>query len=96
MHTLVIIKRSYFSCTDPVQIDRFIRLIYTSAKQRESGEVPALERAGVIKDWLQNDNNDVKPELLSKEVRSIVAAADTYLAFSWLLKHDANRSWTLS
>ncbi|KAF8685518.1 Ndr family [Rhizoctonia solani] len=49
--------------------ERFIRLTYTSAWQRDAGEVPSLERAGVIEGWLKDESKDVVPELLSQEVR---------------------------
>ncbi|GAB1527950.1 hypothetical protein RhiTH_011139 [Rhizoctonia solani] len=48
--------------------ERFIRLIYTSARQRDAGEVPSLERAGAIEGWLKDESKDVVPELLSQEV----------------------------
>ncbi|CAE6454382.1 unnamed protein product [Rhizoctonia solani] len=48
-------------------IDRFISVIYTSAKQKELGEVPSLERTGVIEAWLKDQSKTVTPELLSKE-----------------------------
>ncbi|GAB1527786.1 hypothetical protein RhiTH_010974 [Rhizoctonia solani] len=47
--------------------ERFIRLTYTSARQRDAGEVPSLERAGVIEGWLKDESKDVVPELLSQE-----------------------------
>ncbi|KAH7336917.1 Alpha/Beta hydrolase protein [Rhizoctonia solani] len=47
--------------------DRFIRLMYTSAKQVAAGEVPSFEKAGVIEAWLNDETKDVTPELLSQE-----------------------------
>ncbi|CAE6463596.1 unnamed protein product [Rhizoctonia solani] len=53
-------------------LDRFMRLIYTSAKQVAAGEVPSLEKAGVIKTWINDKTKTVMPELLSQEELDIM------------------------
>ncbi|KAF8754927.1 Serine aminopeptidase, S33 [Rhizoctonia solani] len=48
-------------------VERFIQVMFTSAKQREEGEVPDLEKTGVIENWLKDQSQTVTSELLTKE-----------------------------
>ncbi|KAH7344731.1 Alpha/Beta hydrolase protein [Rhizoctonia solani] len=48
-------------------VDQFMMLIYASAKQGAAGQVPSLEKAGVIEAWLNEETKMVMPELLSQE-----------------------------
>ncbi|KAG8719923.1 hypothetical protein FRC08_001644 [Ceratobasidium sp. 394] len=56
------------------KVDKFIRLIYTSAKQVEAGEFPSWEKQGVIEAWLADDASSVDPALLTEnETDTIIA-----------------------
>ncbi|KAF8713270.1 Ndr family, partial [Rhizoctonia solani] len=48
-------------------VERFIQVMFTSAKQREEGKVPDLEKTGVIENWLKDQSQTVTSELLTKE-----------------------------
>ncbi|CAE6417805.1 unnamed protein product [Rhizoctonia solani] len=48
-------------------VERFIQVMFTSAKQREEGDVPDLEKTGVIENWLKDQSQTVTSELLTKE-----------------------------
>ncbi|KAF8674525.1 Cyclin-like protein [Rhizoctonia solani] len=52
-------------------VDRFVNLMYTSAKQVVTGECPSIEKTGVIEGWLKDETKSVTSELLSKEVRPV-------------------------
>lgn len=52
------------------QVEKFINLIYASARQYASGEAAPFEKAGVIEAWLKDETKSVTSELLSKEVRA--------------------------
>ncbi|QRV75957.1 alpha/beta hydrolase family protein [Ceratobasidium sp. AG-Ba] len=53
-------------------VEKFISLIYTSAKQVESGEVPSFEKKGVIEEWLKDDTKFIRPSLLSSEELNVI------------------------
>ncbi|CAE6420950.1 unnamed protein product, partial [Rhizoctonia solani] len=52
--------------------DRFVRLMYTSARQAAAGEVPSFEKAGAIETWLKDETKTVIPELLTQEELDIM------------------------
>lgn len=51
-----------------------MHLMYASAKQAASGEVPSLEKAGVFEAYLKDGTKSVTSELLSKEVHRLPAS----------------------
>lgn len=73
-------------------VERFINLIYSSAKQYASGEVPSWEKKGVIEGWLKDDSKSVTAELLSKEeFNTIVSQIKSGVGFSAMLNYYRNR-----
>ncbi|KAG9098803.1 hypothetical protein FS749_002910 [Ceratobasidium sp. UAMH 11750] len=70
------------------KVDKFIRLIYTSAKQVEAGEFPSWEKKGVIEAWLADDASSVDPALLTeKETDTIIAEIKAGVGFSAMLNY---------
>ncbi|KAG8791298.1 hypothetical protein FRC12_009623 [Ceratobasidium sp. 428] len=70
------------------KVDKFIRYIYSSAKQIESGEVLSWEKKGAIEAWLADDTKETNSALLTeKEVNTIVTEIKAGVGFSAMLNY---------
>ncbi|KAG8716736.1 hypothetical protein FRC09_015305 [Ceratobasidium sp. 395] len=70
------------------KVDKFIRYIYSSAKQIESGEVLSWEKKGAIEAWLADDTKATSSALLTeKEVNTIVTEIKAGVGFSAMLNY---------
>ncbi|CAE6381731.1 unnamed protein product [Rhizoctonia solani] len=73
-------------------VDRFMRLIYTSARQGAAGDVPSFEKTGVIEAWLKDETKTVMPELLSKEeLDTMVSEIKAGVGFGAMLNYYRTR-----
>ncbi|CAE6419337.1 unnamed protein product [Rhizoctonia solani] len=73
-------------------VDRFMRLVYASAKQGAAGEVPSFEKTGVIEAWLKDEANTVMPELLSQqEFDTMVSEIKAGVGFGAMLNYYRTR-----
>ncbi|CUA73981.1 hypothetical protein RSOLAG22IIIB_01502 [Rhizoctonia solani] len=73
-------------------VDRFMRLIYSSAKQVETGEVPSLQKAGVFEDWLNDKTKTVMPELLTREeLDAMISEIKAGVGFGAMLNYYRTR-----
>ncbi|CAE6395102.1 unnamed protein product [Rhizoctonia solani] len=73
-------------------VDRFMRLIYSSAKQLAAGEVPSFEKTGVLEDWLNDKTKTVMPELLSQEeLDTMVSEIKAGVGFGAMLNYYRTR-----
>ncbi|KAG8714411.1 hypothetical protein FRC08_011947 [Ceratobasidium sp. 394] len=69
-------------------VEKFISILYTSAKQVDSGEIPSFEKKGVIESWLRDDTKSVHPALLTKEeFATIVAQIKAGVGFAAMLNY---------
>ncbi|KAG9120457.1 hypothetical protein FRC07_004044 [Ceratobasidium sp. 392] len=75
-------------------VEKFISIIYTSAKQVESGEAPSFEKAGVIEGWLRDNTESVQPALLTKEeLNTIVNQIKAGTGFGAMLNYYRTRKF---
>ncbi|KAG8743128.1 Bifunctional epoxide hydrolase 2 [Ceratobasidium sp. 414] len=73
------------------QVEKFIKFIYTSAKQIQAGELPSWEKKGVIEAWLADDTKSVNPALLTeKETDTVIAEIKAGVGFSAMLNYYRN------
>ncbi|KAG9121436.1 hypothetical protein FRC07_002608 [Ceratobasidium sp. 392] len=69
-------------------VEKFIKYIYASAKQIESGEVSSWEKKGAIEAWLADDTKSVNSALLTdQEVNTMAAEIKEGAGFSPMLNY---------
>ncbi|QRW17232.1 alpha/beta hydrolase family protein [Rhizoctonia solani] len=72
--------------------ERFISLMYTSAKQAVTDEYPPFEKTGVIEAWLKDETKSVTSDLLSKEeLNTIVSEIKAGVGFGAMLNYYRTR-----
>ncbi|KAG8745347.1 hypothetical protein FRC10_008206 [Ceratobasidium sp. 414] len=75
-------------------LEKFIGIIYSSAKQVESGEVPSFEKKGLIESWLKDGTKHVHPALLTEEeFATIVAEIKAGVGFAAMLNYYRTRKF---
>ncbi|QRW22650.1 alpha/beta hydrolase family protein [Rhizoctonia solani] len=73
-------------------VDRFVNLMYTSAKQVVTGECPSIEKTGVIEGWLKDETKSVTSELLSKEeLNTMLSEIKAGVGFGAMLNYYRTR-----
>ncbi|CAE6449717.1 unnamed protein product, partial [Rhizoctonia solani] len=73
-------------------VDRLIRLMYTSARQTAAGEVPSFEKTGVIEAWLKDETKTVTPELLTQEeLNTMLSEIKAGVGFGAMLNYYRTR-----
>ncbi|QRV80125.1 alpha/beta hydrolase family protein [Ceratobasidium sp. AG-Ba] len=74
------------------KVEKFISILYASAKQIEQGQVPAFEKKGVIEEWLKDDSKSAHPALLTKEeFDTMVQQIKSGVGFSAMLNYYRNQ-----
>ncbi|QRV94621.1 alpha/beta hydrolase family protein [Ceratobasidium sp. AG-Ba] len=74
------------------QTEKFISIMYSSAKQAQDGQVPTFEKKGVLENWLKDNSKSVHPALLSKEELDImVRQIKSGVGFSAMLNYYRNQ-----
>lgn len=75
------------------QTEKFIGIMYGSAKQAQDGQVPTFEKKGVVENWLKDGRNSFHPALLSKEELDImVRQIKSGVGFSAMLNYYRNQT----
>ncbi|KAG9095795.1 hypothetical protein FS749_009751, partial [Ceratobasidium sp. UAMH 11750] len=73
-------------------LEKFMSIIFITAKQFESGEFPLVVKEGVLEAWLKDDTTSANPGLLTKqEFDTLVAQIKAGAGFSTMLNYYRTR-----